>query len=317
MKRPLHLTASLAASLLLLAGAGIVETTAFAFSSTSNVLDGRQRYLQTHGKQADCSERNLSLAAKKDDSDAIASKARPGSLLAATLESGRVPYGEQSRKYRRTVFKYSDWVEHRESSGKVVENLRLMLSGVVRQLWPQVTLVMQVAITVLVWNSLCVPAVDNYFDPHIHLPLFALPAIPFTLSSPALGLLLVFRTNAAYGRWMEARSTWARMIAHGRNLSRMGSVFCDDPVAVDKLGRASWLYCRTVMNSISSADDEPDYVDEVQEVYWNDDCSDEDRRVVDKIVSSPDRTMAAWKYLSNQLHGLPVADPKSLIETDK
>jgi predicted membrane chloride channel (bestrophin family) len=29
----------------------------------------------------------------------------------------------------------------------------------------------------------------------------ALPMAPFTLSSPALCLLLVFRTNAAYARW--------------------------------------------------------------------------------------------------------------------
>ncbi len=29
----------------------------------------------------------------------------------------------------------------------------------------------------------------------------ALPMAPFTLASPALCLLLVFRTNAAYARW--------------------------------------------------------------------------------------------------------------------
>lgn len=31
---------------------------------------------------------------------------REGSLMAATIETGRVPYGEKSRKYRRTVFRH-------------------------------------------------------------------------------------------------------------------------------------------------------------------------------------------------------------------
>ena len=32
--------------------------------------------------------------------------------------------------------------------------------------------------------------------------IMSLPALPFTLASPALGLLLVFRTNASYARWV-------------------------------------------------------------------------------------------------------------------
>lgn len=38
---------------------------------------------------------------------------REGSLAAATKALGKVPYGETSRKYRRTVFKHDDWVNHR------------------------------------------------------------------------------------------------------------------------------------------------------------------------------------------------------------
>jgi hypothetical protein len=39
-----------------------------------------------------------------DDTPKAKPKLRPGSLAAATAEQGRVPYGEESRKYRRTVF---------------------------------------------------------------------------------------------------------------------------------------------------------------------------------------------------------------------
>jgi predicted membrane chloride channel (bestrophin family) len=44
--------------------------------------------------------------------------------------------------------------------------------------------------------------------------------IPFTLSSPALALLLVFRTNTVYARWNEARTAWARIEVHLCNLGR-------------------------------------------------------------------------------------------------
>lgn len=51
---------------------------------------------------------------------------REGSLAAATKALGKVPYGEISRKYRRTVFKHDDWVNHRQSNSKVFDNLQSM-----------------------------------------------------------------------------------------------------------------------------------------------------------------------------------------------
>lgn len=72
---------------------------------------------------------HLCLSAKVDPNEN-----REGSLAAATKTLGKVPYGEQSRKYRRTVFKHDDWVNHRSSSSRVFDNLQsLFFSGVVRQ----------------------------------------------------------------------------------------------------------------------------------------------------------------------------------------
>lgn len=142
-----------------------------------------------------------------------------------------------------------------------------------------------------------------------------LPSLPFTLSSPALGLLLVFRTNAAYARWMEARNTWARMIAHSRNLVRMASVFSDDEEAVKSLARATWLYCRTVMNQLSSPEeDELLYQEEVQKVYGS---SNGISSMGQRVLMSNDRTISALKQLSKEHHNLSVPDPKALIEADK
>jgi len=250
----------------------------------------------------------ISLADKNDNVEEV----REGSLRAATKELGKVPYGEISRKYRRTVYRHDDWVTHRSSSSRILNNLQSMFfSGVVRQLRPQVTVVTSVAALVLTWNCIIVNS-DASALQNIDLHAISLPMLPFTLSSPPLGLLLVFRTNAAYARWMIARDAWSRMGRHGTNLVRMGSIFSQDVEAVDELSKFVWLYCRSVMNRLSSpAEDEEVYQKEVREILGD------DSPIAENIISSPDRTISAWKQLSIQLHSLPTSDPKTLIETDK
>jgi hypothetical protein len=50
---------------------------------------------------------------------------------------------------------------------------------------------------------------------------FALQTTPLlSLTSPSLGLLLVFRTNAAYARWTEARALWSTVNARSWDLMR-------------------------------------------------------------------------------------------------
>lgn len=134
---------------------------------------------------------------------------RTGSLRAATAAYGRVPYGEESRKYRRTVFDYDDWVTHRNTE-KIVTNLKgMFFSGVIRQLREEVLFVTLASALVVFWNDFLI--FPDEFINGFMLPKLILPALPFTLSSPALGLLLVFKTNASYARWSEARTTWSKL----------------------------------------------------------------------------------------------------------
>lgn len=255
-----------------------------------------------------CTRRRIhsSLATKQNDDSDDDIYPREGSLAAATKELGSVPYGETSRKYRRTQFTHKDWVQHRSSSSRILSNLMSMFgSGVVRQLRPQVTAVTLSAIVVLVWNYIA-----TNFD--LHLPLLALPTLPFTLSSPALGLLLVFRTNAAYARWMRGRDYWVRIITHCKNIVRMALVFSSDEDAVDELSKVVWLYARSVMNKLSSPlEDEEVYKQQVRDVFGP------ESNIAEKVIASPDRPIQAWKQLSVALHALPASDPKALIETDK
>lgn len=143
---------------------------------------------------------------------------------------GREAYGEQSRKFRRTVYSADDWVKHRDPD-RFFRNLSTIFdSGIVAQLVNEVAAVTTISMLVCAWN---LALVDGYLDlsgvqhdPLFQLPTFlrfALPVGPFTLSSSALGLLLVFRTNASYSRWWEARGCWGKIINHSRNIMRMGS----------------------------------------------------------------------------------------------
>lgn len=50
-------------------------------------------------------------------------------------------------------------------------------------------------------------------------PFLALPIGPFEYGGLILGLLLVFRINAGYDRWWEARKIWGNIVNQSRNLS--------------------------------------------------------------------------------------------------
>jgi putative membrane protein len=236
---------------------------------------------------------------------------RPGSMMAATVEEGRVPYGESSRKYRRTVFSHKDWVTHR-SSDRLKKNLNgIFFSGIVRQLFEEISLVTAIATGVVVWNSI--------LSPEFGLPTLCLPTQPFTLSSPALGLLLVFRTNASYQRWLEARMRWGTIITQSRNVVRMASTWA--PVdsyneagkeALDRLVVAAWLFPRSIMNKLTGPDDDDDYKDELLKQFGGDEYAS----FVSRILSAPDRPLAALMNLSLAVNALPI-DMKRCVEIDK
>jgi len=236
---------------------------------------------------------------------------RPGSLAAATIEQGRVPYGESSRKYRRTVFTHDDWLVHR-ASGRSFENLKgIFFSGIVRQLQSEVLLVSSAALAIVLWNGVLVPSeAANGMLPYV-----SLPSLPFTLSSPALGLLLVFRTNSSYARWLEARVKWGAIITQSRNMIRMATTFVEvnDPKARDALeylALSTWTFSRTFMNALSGPEDEAEYQEELQSAY------PDGSSLVSDLLSAPDRSIAALTELSLALNAIPI-DEKRRVEIDK
>jgi ion channel-forming bestrophin family protein len=146
---------------------------------------------------------SASTANKPISAAAANSATQKTRLFGNTKQAPAVPvpttkqsYGEDSRKFRRTVFTHDDWRKFRDPDRFTYYLTSMFNSGVYKSLSREVGTTTAIATFIVVYN--CV--VGGYTDvsglPHAALvstpllPVFGLPLAPFTLSSPALGLLL-------------------------------------------------------------------------------------------------------------------------------
>jgi len=187
-------------------------------------------------------------------------------------------YGEESRQFRRTVYTHDDWVKHR-SPDRFFRNLSsITSSGIYKSLFKEVVATTAVASFVVSWNMIFGDYQDFNFVTHAGplkdsiIPVLCLPLAPFTLASPSLGLLLVFRTNTSYQRWDEARKNWGMNINHTRDLVRMGNAYYDrsavsEERATDDLNRlalCTWAFVRSMKRHLSPEwEDEEDFREEM------------------------------------------------------
>lgn len=125
----------------------------------------------------------------------------------------------------RTVYDFPDWVLHRTNGRFAKHVLGMFNSGVVT------TLASPIMYTVAVATGLCIyeTLLRTGHLPEVCPDLAVKTLGPFGLSSFALSLLLVFRTNAAYERWDGARKMWGLVVNRSRDLARQGLVWIKDP----------------------------------------------------------------------------------------
>ncbi|GAB4816315.1 hypothetical protein N2152v2_003361 [Parachlorella kessleri] len=64
---------------------------------------------------------------------------------------------------------------------------------------------------------------------------------PFTLTSFALSLLLVFRTNSSYSRWLDARKTWGLVLNRSRDLVRQSLAWIPEDRAQHRDMLCRWV----------------------------------------------------------------------------
>ena len=109
-------------------------------------------------------------------------------------------YGEQSRMYRRDVFGYDNWVEHRSTNRFVGNLFDVLKSGVFRQLLPSCFYMSSIALFVILYNTALVDGYDDFSGLHhdpvlsafsfLSFPLMKIPGDFFSLCTPSLALLL-------------------------------------------------------------------------------------------------------------------------------
>lgn len=117
--------------------------------------------------------------------------------------------------HRNTVYGHAEWNRHKSSWRHGRHLKSIVSSGVIFALGPPVITFSMVAVFVSLFNH----SVTKGYLPD-WMPLLHVASLPFTLTSPVLALLLVFRTNASYSRFDEARKAWGSNVNRTRDLAR-------------------------------------------------------------------------------------------------
>jgi len=150
-----------------------------------------------------------------------------------------LPRSEEARKYFRTVYDFPQWQKHRSQYRLIDRLLSISQSHVLQNILPSVAWVTGMATLVSVYMY----AVESHSLPEVFPSLAPNPACTAFIqnTSVALSLLLVFRTNAGYGRWDEARKMWGGLLNRSRDIMRQAETLFPDDDEEAKKALARWM----------------------------------------------------------------------------
>jgi len=227
-----------------------------------------------------------------------------------------VPGGEAQRQFRRTVYTHDDWKKHRSQDRFIYYLAAIFNSGVYKNLGREVGAVTAVATFLVIYNALVGGYTDFEGVKHAavlqlpllgDLPKLTLPLAAFTVTSPSLGLLLVFRTNTSYQRWDEARKNWGMNINHTRDLARMANCYYDSrgispEQRADDLNHVAlctWAFVRAMKRHLSpEEEDEAAFREELYEKL--------PPQQAEMIIAAAHRPNRALQDLSSSIEDLPM-----------
>lgn len=150
---------------------------------------------------------------------------------------------ERNRLYCKSLllvdkmYDFMDWDRHRSSYRYVRNILTFFQSRIVWGLWKACLATIAFALGVAFYNQL-------HLTGHLSSSLPALPSIPmepFQLTSFALSLLLVFRTNTSYSRWDEGRRKYGIITMCAKDLARQAFAWFRQEDMRYKQMMARWL----------------------------------------------------------------------------
>jgi predicted membrane chloride channel (bestrophin family) len=142
------------------------------------------------------------------------------------------------------VFDFKRWREHRSTKRYQRHIVGIGGSRIVRGLAGPLWFVVIVSVGVGTYESVREAGLLPVYLPSISVTNTA----PFNLSSFALSLLLVFRTNSSYGRWDEARKLWGSVTNRSRDFVRQAESWLDqEEDLLDMVKRWSIAFSRSMM----------------------------------------------------------------------
>jgi len=127
----------------------------------------------------------------------------------------------------------------------------------------------------------------------------------FTLVSPSLGLLLVFRTNTSYQRWDEARKNWGMNINHTRDLVRMANAYYDS-TGISEEERAedlkhtalcTWAFVRAMKRHLSPEEED----EQAFQIELYEKLPQEQAQMIINAAHRPNRALQDLSYAIDNL----------------
>lgn len=182
-----------------------------------------QQQYSRHSKPGYLSPAAAAMASKQSSAHAPGRKYRDAHIACC-------PCIESQSIFKDQVFDYDGWQRHK-SWRRHGPNLWICLQ-VVLYYWPPLLVVLLISIVAGLWHTFLRPRgwpdiTDSNF------------LAPFSLMSFVLSLLLIFRTNSAYGRWWEARIQWGTVVRVSRDIMRQTMTFAglEDGYLIDMIAR--------------------------------------------------------------------------------
>ncbi|XP_057533532.1 voltage-dependent chloride channel 1, chloroplastic [Amaranthus tricolor] len=211
---------------------------------------------------------------------------------------------EKGMRKKRVLYNHEKWAEHRSSLRHVRHLVSSLSSRVVVSLVPPVLFFTSIAVMVSVYNTAL------YFDllPEFF-PVLRASSLPYQLTAPALALLLVFRTEASYSRFMEGKQAWTKIIYGTSDFARE-VITCVDDLNDEVIKRCLLQYimafpialkCHLLYDS--------DVRRDLQNVLEEDDLS--------VVLNSKHRPHCMIQFISQSIQLLNVEEPKRNILDSK
>ncbi len=155
-----------------------------------------------------------------------------------------------------STFTFDRWAEHRSTSRYNRHVIGIFKSSIFRGLAQPMVTVGLIASLVCGYES----ALSQGGILPDYMPSLLMPTAPFDLTSFALALLLVFRTNSSYDRFVEVTTVWSGLGNRARDTMRQCiSHISDGSGAVNPLSAAMcrWVvaYCRALKCEIIEGSD--------------------------------------------------------------